>query len=283
METFWGIDLGGTKVEGVVLSDEVEPRVLGRLRVPTEANKGYEHILRQIDRLVLNLIRETKQTPTAVGIGTPGALDPHTQTLKNSNTTVLNGKSFRADLSRTLGVPVVIANDANCFALAEARLGAAAAHKGYKETVFGMILGTGVGGGVVIGGQLIQGHHGIAGEWGHNVLDASGGPCYCGKVGCIETIISGKALERYYAELSGKTVPLPEIYQRFHRRVDPYATATIQRLVQFFGKAASQIINVFDPDVIVVGGGVGNIDMLYTDGVAEVAKYVFNDRLDTAF
>ncbi|SDJ93289.1 Sugar kinase of the NBD/HSP70 family, may contain an N-terminal HTH domain [Catalinimonas alkaloidigena] len=283
METIWGVDLGGTKLEGVVLANDEANTVLKRLRIPTEADKGYDHILRQIRLLITQLTRETGQAPSAIGFGTPGVLDPQTQTMKNCNTVSLNGQPLQDDLTRVLGVPVVLANDANCFALAETKLGSVAEAKPGAEVVFGVIMGTGVGGGVVVNGRLLNGHHGIAGEWGHNFLDVSGGPCYCGRVGCVETILSGKGLERYYTQLSGKALDLKEIHERHRKHIDPYATATMQRLAHFFGQAISVVINILDPDVIVLGGGVGNVDLLYTDGVAMAEAKVFNNRLDTLF
>jgi predicted NBD/HSP70 family sugar kinase len=180
-----------------------------------------------------------------------------------------------------LGVGIHMANDANCFVLAEARLGAAAAAAPGAESVFGIIMGTGVGGGLVVHGQVLHGRQGIAGEWGHNYLDASGGPCYCGRTGCVETILAGPALERYYLTQSGTSRSLPEIYARHQTGTDPAATDTIRRLLHFFGRGVASVINILDPEVVIVGGGVGNIDLLYTAGVQEVARHVFNPVLHT--
>ncbi|MCB0583705.1 MAG: ROK family protein, partial [Phaeodactylibacter sp.] len=145
------------------------------------------------------------------------------------------------------------------------------------------IMGTGVGGGIVFDGKLLEGRHGIAGEWGHNFLDESGGPCYCGRSGCVETVLSGPALERYYFQLSGNNYRLPEIVERYRSGSDDAAAATMERLIHFFGKAMAAVINVLDPDVVVVGGGLGNIELLYSKGVASVRKYVFNNGLKTKF
>jgi predicted NBD/HSP70 family sugar kinase len=279
----WGIDLGGTKIEGVVLQPGAKPDVLARLRIPTESAKGYEHIIGQITKLTGMLSEQTGLHPETIGICTPGTLDPITQTLKNSNTLCLNGRPFNLDVAQALQIPVHIANDANCFALAEANMGVVQEILPEAEVVFGVILGTGVGGGVVVRNKVINGRQGIGGEWGHNFLDESDGPCYCGKTGCVETIISGPALEKYYNSISGKNLRLPEIVKNYHSGIDDQATATLQRLIQNFGKAISVVINIIDPDVIVLGGGVGNIDLLYTAGVEEVKKYVFNNRLDTIF
>jgi predicted NBD/HSP70 family sugar kinase len=190
---------------------------------------------------------------------------------------------FKSDLESLIGVPVAIANDANCFALAEATLGAVPQALPDANTAFGVILGTGVGGGVVVDGRVLNGSQGIAGEWGHNYLDASGGACYCGRTGCVETVISGTGLEKFYKENSGKAKALKEIVELAKNKSDRVAIKTIDRLHHYFGKAMAPIVNILDPDAIVLGGGVGNIDSLYDIGVAEVEKYVFNDRMDTLF
>ncbi|WP_317170138.1 ROK family protein [Rhodocytophaga rosea] len=201
----WGIDLGGTKIEGVVLQPEAKPNVLARLRIPTESARGYEHIISQIKKVIGMLSVQTGLQPELIRICTPGTLDPITQTLKNSNTQCLNGKPFKQDLEQALQISIRIANDANCFALAEANMGVVQEILPKAEVVFGVILGTGVDGGVVVHNKVINGRQGIGGEWGHNVLDVSGGPCYCGKTGCVEKVISGPALENYYQSISGKT------------------------------------------------------------------------------
>ena len=280
---YWGIDLGGTKIEGAVLESREKPKVLVRQRVATEAHLGYDHILNQVSKLVDQLKAETGLEPVQIGIGHPGTLDPQTGVIKNSNTLALMGKQFDKDLAKKLGVPVRLANDANCFAVAEALMGAVPEKVPDAEVVFGVILGTGVGGGLVVRGKVIHGRQGIAGEWGHNFLDESGGPCYCGRSGCVENVFSGPALERYYTSLTGRSVRLPEVVRLAEAGTDPAATATLDRLVQYFGKAIAVVINIVDPDAIVLGGGVGNIDRLYTDGVAEARKYLFNTRIDTVF
>ncbi len=283
MNPLWGIDLGGTKIEGVVLASLYPLRVLARHRIATERQRGYAHILDRIVTLVAHLKQETGLAPETLGIGTPGTLDPQTQAIKNSNTTALNGQPLKQDLEARLGVPISMANDANCFALAETRLGAAYEVAPQAEVVFGIILGTGVGGGVVAHGKLIEGLHGLGGEWGHNFLDESGGEDYAGLHGCVETILSGPALERWYTRLSGVRRSLPDIVDRHLAGLDPHATATVQRLTHFFGKAVAPVINLIDPEVIVVGGGVGNIELLYTEGVAAVAPHVFNPVMHTRF
>lgn len=279
----WGIDLGGTKMEGVILESAENPQVLHRLRIPTEADKGYEHIVNQVANLLAMLEAASGLKPAHIGIGHPGTLDPNTGVIKNANTTALNGKPFNKDLEAKLGIPVRLANDANCFAVAEALMGAAANIKPAPRVVFGVIMGTGVGGGWVVDGKVLNGKQGIAGEWGHNFLDDSGGPCYCGRTGCVETVISGPALEQYYAGISGQKLSLKDMVKRAETGEDEAARQTLDRLVHFFGKAVAVVINMVDPDVIVIGGGVGNIDRLYTDGVQEARKHLFNTRIDTIF
>ena len=185
------------------------------------------------------------------------------------------------DLEEKLGVHFTLANDANCFAVAEANMGAVKTHFPKAKVVFGVILGTGVGGGIVVDGKVINGRQGIAGEWGHSYLDDSGGPCYCGNTGCVETIFSGPALERFYEQRTGKHVRLKEILELHKAGVDEDASQTIKRLLYFFGKGLANVINILDPDVVVLGGGVGNIDLLYTEGIESVRQFVFNLRLDT--
>lgn len=277
----WGIDLGGTKIEGIVLDAEDYDRVICRERIPTEAEKGYDHILKQISRLVDILSEKAGYNPQKIGIGTPGSIDPQTQTLKNSNSTVLNGKTFRADLAEELGISLSIANDANCFALAETTIGIVPEVKPGAEVVFGVIMGTGVGGGVVVNNKVINGLQGIAGEWGHTYLDDSGGKCYCGDTGCIETIISGPALEKYYQDQSGLKKDLKEIVTQYKIKQDNNAIKTVERLLTFFGKGLSNVINILDPDIVVLGGGLSNIDILYTEGLEYLKKHVFNTSFHT--
>jgi fructokinase len=280
-KSLWGIDMGGTKMEGVILKSARNPEVLFRNRVPTEAEKGYEHMLDQVKKLVDLMKKESGSTPTAIGIGTPGVHDPKLGTMKNCNTVAMNGKAMKSDLEKLLEVKIEMANDADCFALAETRLGVVKEEFPQARVVFGVIMGTGVGGGIVVDGKAIIGLQGIAGEWGHNFLHESGGPCYCGKSGCVEKVISGPALEQYYFKETGNRKPLKDIVALAESKVDPTAQKTMLRLIEYFGLALSVIINILDPDVIVIGGGVGNIDLLYDRGVDSVRKYVFNHTLET--
>ena len=280
-ENLWGIDLGGTKVEGVVLKSAENPEILFRDRLSTEREKGYDHILNQINNLVQKMETAVGYRAGQIGMGTPGALDPKTGTIKNSNSTSLIGKPLKNDLKKLIGAEFQLENDANCFALAETRMGSVKEKYPEAKVVFGVIMGTGVGGGVVVNGQTINGLQSIGGEWGHNFLDESGGSCYCGKVGCVEQVLSGPALEKFYQSVSGAKKNLKEIHAAHLAGTDAFATQTMKRMTVFFGKAISVVINILDPDVVVIGGGVGNIDLIYTEGREEARKNVFNTRLDT--
>jgi fructokinase len=278
MEHLWGIDLGGTKIEGVILDPAALDRPVCRLRVPTESGKGYDHIRAQIGKLVKMISSESGlPLPKRIGMGTPGVIDPHTGKLKNSNTQCLNTRRLQDDLESDLGVKLAMANDANCFALAEATLGAA---RGFP-TVFGVILGTGVGGGIVVNGQVLNGCHGIAGEWGQIVLDPHGPLSAYGTRGTVEALIAGPGLERFYAEQAGHARKLKEIVERAHQ--DPAAQATLERLTHYFAKAIGLIIDVLDPHAIVLGGGVGNIEALYTEETREkITASIFNPTFEAA-
>jgi fructokinase len=277
--TLWGIDLGGTKIEGIVMRSVDDATPLCRLRLPTEAAQGYEHILDQIEALVSLMKKETGRSPERIGIGTPGILDPRMQVMKNSNTGALIGRQLKKDLENKVGCGVTLANDANCFALAETRYGSIPEQCPGARVVFGIIMGTGVGGGLVVNGSAWNGVHGIAGEWGHNVLIEDGEPCYCGKRGCVETVISGPATEKFYVSLGGGQLSLAAIGENAERG-EPIAVQTIDRLCYYFGKAVSVVVNIVDPDAIVIGGGVGNIEELYSKGVDSLRAHIFNDTLD---
>lgn len=281
MGYIWGVDLGGTKIEGIVIDAETNA-VLARERINTDAHLGYENIINQIKILIDNISEKINIKPTSIGFSTPGTLDPGSQTMKNSNTVCMNGKPMKLDIENALGIPIKMANDANCFALAEATMGAAKDIK--PEVLFGVIMGTGVGGGVVVNGKVLGGKHGIGGEWGHNVLDVNGEDCYCGKKGCNEMVFSGPRLEQYYERLAGNKKNMKAIYQDHLAGIDTHASATIDHMLTSFARAISSIINVLDPEVIVLGGGVGNIDLLYTEGVKRIENYIFNNKkVETLF
>jgi len=279
----WGIDLGGTKVEAAVLQADDPTTVLLRERIDTEAHKGYEYTLGQIQKLIDSAAAKVGAPPERIGFGTPGSIDPDTQLLKNSNSVNLNKHPLQKDLRTLLNIPVEVANDANCFALAEATMGIVPDVVPDSKVVFGVIMGTGVGGGIIVNGKPINGAHSIGGEWGHNFLDESGGPCYCGKTGCVETVISGTALQKFYTSQSGKQAKLKDILAAAGTGEDHAADATRERLIEMFGKAISVIINILDPDAIVLGGGVGNAELLYGEGRQRAVEYVFNPTCKTPF
>ncbi len=270
MSLLWGVDLGGTKIEVCALDPSELDRPRIRKRVPTEAHLGYAHIVKAIARLVHDAADEIGTPhPTTVGIGTPGALEPSTGLLKNSNTGCLIGQPVKDDLESALQAKVLMSNDANCFALAEASMGAA---QGYK-TAFGVIMGTGVGGGMVVDGHVLDGANGIAGEWGHVVIDPYGPACYCGQRGCVETYLSGPAVERMHAEKTGEKRSLKDISENYES--DITCRRTIGEMCANFGRALSYVINIFDPHVIVLGGGAGSVPQLYTLGLDHVKAHAF--------
>jgi fructokinase len=268
-----GVDLGGTKIEGVVLGDNEE--VLLRERTATEAERGYEHIVARVGELASKLLQAAPGCPW-VGVGTPGAVSTRSGRMKNCNTLCLNGRDLPADLAGSIGRPVRVENDANCFALAEAKRGAAAG----ADVVFGVILGTGVGGGIVCGGRLLPGLQHVAGEWGHHSIDPSGPVCYCGQRGCVERYLSGPALEADYESEAGSRATVAEIVARARQREEA-ARAVFARYLARFGRALANVVSILDPDVIVLGGGLSNIDELYDEGRRAVAGDVFNDELRT--
>jgi fructokinase len=277
-----GIDLGGTKTEAVVARRRGvhDLAVLVRKRLPTDVADGYEGVLRTVQTLLAEVAKEAEidARTVPIGIGMPGGVSRREGAVKNSNTTCLNGRPFRADLEARLGRRIAFDNDANCFTLAEARLGAAAPHVG--GVVFGVILGTGVGGGMAVRGEIWPGAQGIAGEWGHHaVWPERERVCYCGQRGCVELYASGPAVERAYAELSGTPLSLPEIAAR--RSSDPHAASVLDDFLSTFGRALANVIDVLDPSAVVIGGGVSNLDLVYTEGAARIARHVFNDELCT--
>ena len=274
-----GIDLGGTKIEGIVLKSKENPEEVIRHRVDTEEDKGYYQVISNIKSLVDSIENRINHKFNKLGIGTPGTIDPETGLLKNSNSQCLNGMPIQKDLSKTLGKTILIQNDANCFALAETLLGSVKDQYPNAKNVFGIIIGTGVGGGVIIDGKTLYGSQGIGGEWGHTIVTDNGDKCYCGKRGCVETVISGRALQIYYNKISGKKLKFEEIYAI--KNSDSDAKKTLERLIKYFGKGLSNVVNIIDPEVIVLGGGLSNIDELYTEGYNELKKYVFNPTFKT--
>jgi fructokinase len=269
-----GIDLGGTKIEGVVL--DAQGKEFFRKRVATDQEKGYDHILILIKELHDNLAAQIKFQPHTFGIGAPGVISLRTGLMKNSNTLCLIGRPLKSDLENLLGRKIEIQNDANCFALAEALRGAGRG----KKLVFGVIMGTGCGGGIVYKNEVVMGPQGIAGEWGHMSIDPNGPRCYCGQLGCVEKYISGGGAETGYAEKFGIKKSFREIEKDFYAG-EANAIEFMEIFFRNFGRALANLINVLDPDVIVLGGGVSKFDALYTEGIAQVARFVFSDSLET--
>lgn len=268
-----GIDLGGTKIEGVVL--DADNRPVFRQRVATESAQGYRHIVDRI-ALVAEACRRAAPECDTIGIGTPGAVSKRDGTMKNSNTTCLNGRRLHEDVADRIGLPVILENDANCFALAEAVAGAGRD----AGLIFGVILGTGVGGGIVYRGELWRGPQHLAGEWGHHCIDPAGPACYCGQHGCVETLVAGPAVEREYTRVTGASLPMMDIV-RAYRGGEATATQVFMRFIDRVGRALANLIDILDPDAVVLGGGLSNIEELYTLGRDAVAGYVFNDELRT--
>ncbi|MEM7209336.1 MAG: ROK family protein [Pseudomonadota bacterium] len=268
-----GIDLGGTKIEGVLMSPDGDIR--RRERIATSRD-GYAALLQQIANFIDELDPEGN---LPVGIGTPGAISPHTGLLRNSNTTCMNGQRLLEDLAAICRREIRIANDANCFALSEARDGAGAG----ATTVFGVILGTGVGGGIVINGQCLAGAHAVAGEWGHNPLpwpqpeELPGDACYCGRMGCIETWLSGTGLAMQHAQQGISSI---DIFARAQAG-DGECEALIKTYEHRLARALASVINVVDPEVIVLGGGVSNAGRLYANVPRVWGEFVFSDSVRT--
>jgi fructokinase len=272
-----GIDLGGTKIEALALDHRGVERF--RMRVATPRD-DYEATLEAI----ASLVREAEEVVGAstVGIGMPGVISPATGLVKNANSTWLNGRPLERDLVARLGPRVRLANDANCFALSEASDGAAAG----ARCVFGVIVGTGTGGGIVVDGRVLVGANAIAGEWGHNPLpwpepgEWPGPPCYCGRTGCIETFLSGPGMARDYYQATSERLEPAAIVERAHRG-EPAAAATLERYERRMARALASIVNVVDPDVIVLGGGMSKVRSVYERVPSLWTPFVFSDRVTT--
>jgi len=274
-----GVDLGGTKIEAIAIDRDGRDRA--RRRVPAPRDR-YAATLAAITTLVEGIERESGE-PARVGVGMPGALSPATGLVKNANSVWLNGRPLREDLERLLHRPLRFANDANCFALSEARDGTGTG----VRTVFGVILGTGTGGGVVVDGRVLSGPNAIAGEWGHNPLpwprpdEWPGAACYCGRSGCIETFLSGPGIARDHREATGETLDAATIAARAADG-DERCESTLARYEDRLARALASVVNLLDPDVIVLGGGLSNLGRLYDAVPAAWGPWVFSDRVDTA-
>jgi fructokinase len=272
-----GIDLGGTKIEAVALDADGAERF--RKRVPSPRG-DYDGTLEAVAGLVADA--ERAAGPATVGIGIPGAISPATGLIKNANSTWLNGRALAQDLTARLARDVRLANDANCLALSEAADGAAAG----AGTVFAVIIGTGTGGGIVVNGRIVVGANAIGGEWGHNPMpwpeaeEWPGPPCYCGRTGCLETFLSGPGMSRDHQQRTGATLDAATIAARACEG-EPQADATLARYESRLARGLASIVNVIDPDVIVVGGGLSNIDRLYQNVPRIWAPFIFSDHVAT--
>jgi fructokinase len=264
-----GVDLGGTKTEIIVLDENLN--VIERKRVPTPQN-NYDEIIHTI----INLVSDVSQSISdfSLGVCCPGAISKQTGVIKNSNTQCLIGKSLKEDLENKLEKNISIENDANCFTIAESKLGAGIGF----DLVFGVIMGTGVGGGIVIDNTLHSGRTNIAGEWGHHTLHQNGNSCYCGKNGCVETYISGPSLEKRWNQLTGLTQTMPEIIENFDNSIGKQWK---NEFLENFGHGLANVIDILDPDAIILGGGLSNIDFLYHEGKESIYSKVFSDMIET--
>ncbi|MFV2060701.1 MAG: ROK family protein [Gammaproteobacteria bacterium] len=273
-----GIDLGGTKIEGIALDDNGTE--LFRKRVATP-QYDYDATVQQVVDLILDIELQTKSSGS-VGLGIPGAISPATSFVKNANSTWLIGRELQVDLSEKLNREIRITNDANCFAMSEATDGAAAG----AHCVFGVIIGTGTGGGIVINGNILIGVNAIGGEWGHNPMpwpddnERHIADCYCGKQDCIETYLSGTGFERDHKLITGQDLSSPEIINAATQG-NKSALASLERYERRMAKALASVINIVDPDVIVLGGGMSNVARLYTNVPKIWQEYVFSDQVDT--
>jgi fructokinase len=270
-----GIDLGGTKTEVVLLAPD--GAVVLRRRVTTPLADGYEAVVATVSRLIREaMVQLPAGASVTTGVGIPGSLDETAGLVRNANSTCLIGRPFHTDLEAVLGRPVGMRNDADCFTLAECREGAG---RGYG-LVFGVIMGTGCGGGICIDGAVREGPHRIAGEWGHFAIDPAGDECYCGNRGCVETKISGSGVESAFFRQYGERLTMDRIVAGA-RTGEPRCRSAFDRFLDDFGRALGGLISILDPDAVVLGGGLSDIDELYTDGVERVRRYVFHNDIRT--
>ena len=268
-----GIDLGGTKIEIVILDTNKE--IQFRERVPTESKKGPSHIINQILVLYKKAVSFINNAPHTIGVGSPGSLSPKTKLLRNSNTLCLNRLPLQELIEQALQKKIILENDANCFALAEANMGAGQNY----DLVFGVIMGTGCGGGFVINNNLRVGPQQIAGEWGHSVINSDGPPSYCGNNGCVETYISGGGLENILKSHGILSLTAKDFLNKKQHTDDE--KFILKNFYSNFGIALANIINIIDPDIVILGGGLSNHDRLYDIGIQETYNRVFHESPST--
>lgn len=271
-----GIDLGGSKIE-VILCKDNPLNIIHRQREACEKAQGYHGLLTQIQHLVKQCLSIVKEPIKTIGMGLPGSINPQTGLARNCNITFINGKPLQQDLQNLLQLPITVQNDANCFTLSEAILGAAKGH----THVLGVIIGTGLGGGMISHQHIHTGKNGYAAELGHTSIDYNGISCWCGNKGCVENYLSGTGLERIYRQYNKHEddIKAPEIYQRYLQE-EPHALATFKDYFIYFGRGFANFIYTFDPDIIVLGGGVSQIPLLYTEGKKAITQHFNQEHIN---
>jgi len=277
----WGINIGSTQVEAVLLDGLSRARPFRKMRVPLDPEQGYYYVLGQVHKLVEVLSADVGMRPDRIGVSTWGQLDPETKTLKNSGSQALDGKPLLSDLETYLGVPVRIENAANCLTLAETRFGVVTQIAPDARCILGLLIEDRVDGGIVLNGRIFSGRQGIAGSWGHNYLDAGGGTCDCGRHGCTQTVLSDQALEEFYATQGGRMAGVHDIMACAEDGQDDAASETLERYVYNLAKALGPVINILDPEVVVLGGTLSAMDAVYEQGPELLRRFVHNSRVDT--
>ena len=272
-----GIDLGGTKTESILFDPKAKETFRKRIPTPRTGKDLYQAVFDTVHGLILETVQHVPSNQMyTIGIGIPGIIEPETDLVQNANTTCLNGKPFKQELEKRLSHPIGIENDANCFTLAETRAGAT---KEYR-IVFGIILGTGCGGGICIDGKIHRGKHWIAGEWGHFSIDPGDASCFCGNRGCIETKISGTGVEIAFFNQYNRRLTMEAIVDGY-RNSDDDCTRAFNQFLDDFGRCLGGLISILDPDAIVLGGGLSNIEELYSLGIESIRRYAFHEHVTT--
>jgi fructokinase len=272
-----GIDLGGTKTEAILFGPGTKELLRRRVPTPRQTNDDHQAILATVTKLAEEVVDQIPEgSPYSLGVGIPGILDTSTGLVQNANTTCLIGHPFKAELEAHLKHPVGMQNDANCFTLAEALMGAGQG----QAMVFGIIMGTGCGAGLSINGKVHSGFNGIAGEWGHFSIDPQGAECFCGNRGCIDTKISGSGVARSHEDRFGKRLTMEEIVDGY-RSGNLECERTFMQFIDDFGRSLGGLISLLDPDAVVLGGGLSNVEELYTLGIEKVRRYAFHPGITT--
>jgi predicted NBD/HSP70 family sugar kinase len=281
--TYWGLDLGGENIEGIILASPNNPQVLARMRVPTEQEKGYQHVLERL-KLTYDIIRkQVGHTPLQIGVSVPGMVDLANKVHKNCSVTCLNNKNLKHDLQQLLNVEVLIENDGNCLVLAETKLGIVKEKAPDAVNVFGAIMSTGVGGGWMLHHKLFRGRHHLAGEWGHTVISHTGKKCYCGKYGCLETFIGAPALQELYFSITKQHASIKDIIQLSDALQTEARAEIVKHLLKYYALAISNIVHLIDPEVIVLGGELSHFPELFEEGKQQIGELIFDSKLQTTF